>query len=381
MANDLGIYNPTFYAQEALVQLEKVLGMAGTVYRGFEEERNTRRVGDTISIRRPSTFVAQDAPSTAQDLDPDTVNMTLSFWKEVKFKLTDKELAISEERIIEDHIRPAAVAIADDIDMRLSGLYADIPWFTDVSGTPAVGDLIAARRVLFDNKVPLRDQEMIYGMVDGAQEEAMLGFPIFHQANTDARVTTQVDGMLGRRFGVNWFANQNVKSHTAGVSVDATGAINNVAGYAKGSTSIAIDGVTTAGTFKAGDTLVIAGNSQRYAITADATAAGGAVTLAITPPLVAAVSDNDVVTIELDDHTANMVYHRNAFALAMAPLPDSIPNDLGARVTTVDDPITNLSLRSRLYYVGDASEVHVALDVLYGVKTLDPNLGTRLRGA
>ena len=34
--NTLGIYDPLFYAQEALIQLEKALGLAGRVHRGYD---------------------------------------------------------------------------------------------------------------------------------------------------------------------------------------------------------------------------------------------------------------------------------------------------------------------------------------------------------
>lgn len=379
MANTLGVYKPLFYAQEALTQLEKALGMAARVYRGYDEERRRFGKGDTINIRRPSTFTVQDAPSTAQDVDTETVSMTLNKWKEVKFKLTDQELSFSEERIIDDHIRPAAYALADDIDQSLCLLYRDIPWFYTLNASPGsvVTDITGPRRVMFDNAVPIRDQANMHYMVNGTLEEGLIGNSAFAQwqgAGADG-VQTQLSGSLGRRYGMEFFANQNVQSHTAGVSADATGALT--ADVAKGATSIPIDAVTTAGTFKAGDTLVIDGNTQRYAITADATASGGAVTLSITPPLVQAYDDNTVVTITLTNlDAANLAFHRNAFALAMAPLSDKA-RELGAQVETITDPITGLSIRARMYYVGNSSEVHVALDVLYGVKTLDPNLACR----
>jgi hypothetical protein len=44
---------------------------------------------------------------------------------------------------------------------------------------------------------------------------------------------------------------------------------------------------------------------------------------------------------------------------------DGDRKQLGARSATVSDPITNLALRSRLFYGGNASKVYVALDVLY----------------
>ena len=77
MSNTLGVYNPIFYAQEALILLEKALGMAGRVHRGYDEERRTFLKGETINIRKPSTFTAQNAPSSAQDLDTGTVSLVL----------------------------------------------------------------------------------------------------------------------------------------------------------------------------------------------------------------------------------------------------------------------------------------------------------------
>ena len=61
----------------------------------------------------------------------------------------------------------------------------------------------------------------------------------------------------------------------------------------------------------------------------------------------------------------------------MVELPD-MANELGARVVSVRDPRTGLAIRSRLYYDGDNSEVNVALDVLYGVKTLNPLMACRM---
>lgn len=377
MANTLGNYDETIFANEALIQLEKALGMAGAVYRGVDEDRQNK--GSTIQLRRPGTFTAQNAPSTAQDLDPDDLSITLDQWKEVKFKLTDKELTYTTERMITEHIRPAAVALADNIDQALVGLYKDIPWLSEVGGTPGVSDLTAARKVLFNNKVPM-DPAMLWGMMDGDLEAGLLNLSAFtqHQGAGEAGVQSQVSGSIGRKYQINWFANQNVATHNRGTALtDGVGALS--AAAAKGATSIAIDGIDTTGALKAGDTLVIAGNTQRYAITADVTASGGAATLSITPKLVQAYADNDVVTIDTTDaKVQNMAWHRNAFALGMAPL-STLASQLGARVATAVDPITGLALRSRLYYVGDSSEVHVALDVLYGIKTIDPNLAVRMR--
>ena len=66
MSNTLSVYDPLFYAQEALIQLEKALGMAGRVYRGYD--KNPQQKGSVISITKPGTFTALAAPQAAQDL-------------------------------------------------------------------------------------------------------------------------------------------------------------------------------------------------------------------------------------------------------------------------------------------------------------------------
>lgn len=378
MGNTLGYYNPYFYANEALIQLEKVLGMAGRVHRGYDEERRSFGKGEYINIRRPSTFTAQNAPSSAQNVATGSVQLQLAYWREVKFELTDKELSFTSERIIDEHIRPAAYALADDIDQKLAALYKDVPWYHDLNADASIDttDITDVREVLFDNKVPLRDIGRIHYMIDGTLENKFLGLTAFSQQQGagDRGVMTQMTGSLGTKFGMEIFANQNTPTHTAGTCADATGALT--ANASAGATSIAVDSVTSGGTVKAGDTLVIAGNTQRYAITADATFTGGSGTLSITPALVTDYSTSDVVTIRIDSHVANLAFHRNAFALATAPLT-TIGNELGAKIASVTDPITGLALRSRLFYEPNDSAVNVALDILYGVKTLDPNLAAR----
>ena len=379
--NTLGVYNPIFYAQEALIHLEKALGMAARVHRGYDEERRSFRRGQTISIRKPSTFTAENAPSAAQDLDTQYVNLTLDYWREVKFALTDKELAFTGEQIINDHIRPAAYALADDIDQKLVALYADVPWFHDIApyASTGVADITGPRKVLFNNAVPLHDVGNVHMMIDGNFEQSLLGLSAFtqHQGAGDAGVNAQMRGSLGTKFGLEIFANQNVQTHTAG-SVTATAP--KVSGaHAAGVTSVTLYDTALTGSLKAGDSLVIAGHSQRYAVTADATASANAISVSITPKLAAACTGDEAVTLRTDTHRAHLAFHRNAFALAMAPLSE-IGNELGAKIAAITDPVTGLSLRSRVYYVGNSSEVHVALDVLYGVKTLDPNLACRACG-
>jgi hypothetical protein len=374
MPNVLSVYDPLFYAQEALIQLEKALGLAGRVHRGHDKAPQEK--GSKISIRKPSTFVALDAPSTAQDVNAGEVQIDLNFWKEVKFGLTDKELTFTQEDIVREHIRPAAYALADNIDQNLALQYKKIPWLKAASGPAAVADITALQRILFDNQAPENDDNL-HLMLSGVLREELLNLAAFSQwqGAGQAGVETQMRGSLGRKYGFEIFANQNVKTHTAGVAADAAGEI--AGAHSKGGTTIAFDLVTSAGTFKTGDSFVIAGNTQRYVLTADATASSGAVTATgIFPALVQDYPDNSVITFDLSSGVQSLAFHRNSIALAMAPL-STMGDGLGAKMATVADPKTNLALRSRLFYEGNNSKVFVALDVLYGIQVLDPNLAVR----
>jgi hypothetical protein len=378
MTNTLGVYNPLFYANEALIQLESALGMASRIHMGYDEERRAFGKGEVINIRRPGTFTAQDAPSTAQDVATETVAITLEHWKEVKFKLTDKELAFTGERIINDHIRPAAFALADFVDVTLNGLWYKIPHFIDKTGSALVAaDIPAVKKVMRDNKVPMSDLSMMHMEIGPQAELEFLSQAAFtqHQGAGLEGVEAQRTGYLARKYGYELFTNQNVvTSGTVATNADLSGTV--VGAHAKGVTSVAVTALTTSGTIKQGDAITI--NGYKYAITADLTLSSGAGTVSIFPALKAAAANSDVVTLE---HRAagdeNLAFHRNAFALATAPLSE-VGNQLGAKVATVQDPVTGLAIRSRMYYVGNSSEVHVALDILFGLEVLDERLAVRM---
>lgn len=382
MANNIDPYNPIFYAQEALIILTKALGMAGRVHRGYDKA--PQQLGDTIQIRKPGTFTAQDAPGSLQDLKPTKMSIVLDQWKEVKFGLTDKDLTATGDSIINDHIFPAAYALADAIDIALCGLYKYIPWnFGTAGATPAaVSDITGARKVLFNNNVPLVPG-MVHAMIDGNAEDKFLQLAAFSQQQGagDQGVATQMRGTLGMKFGLEIFANQNVQTHVKGTASVTALAINNGAGYAVGAESINLDAVAVTGTLVTGDQLVIAGDTQRYAVIGGPYTASGNQfnNVAIFPAIAVAHADDDVVTLTLQNGARNMAFHRNAFALAMAPL-SSMGDGLGARIATVSDPISQLALRSRVWYDADNSSIRVGLDVLYGVKALDANLAVNFLG-
>lgn len=383
MANALGFYNPMFYAQEALMVLEKSLCFAGRVHRGYEASPSQK--GDTINISKPGTFTAQDAPNSAiQDVNTTGTSIKLDHWKEVTFALTDKELTFTKEKIINDHIRPAAYAIADNIDQTIAqAVYKDLYTYAGTAGTApsTLADIVKGRRLLQDNLVP--DDGQRYFGFDTAAEENFLQLSIFNQNPAAGTGVEDVvmKGHIGSRFGMELFTSQNIPIHTPGSIAAGGGTIQMNAAANAGATTVTLKGSTgtLTGNLKYGDIITFAGHTQTYAVTETVIAAGNVAVVKIVPGLKTGVAESAVVAVK-QAHTANMLFHKNCFAFATAPLSELGKELGGVQMATIVDPVSALTIRSRMWYEGRASKVYVSLDVLFGFKTLDGQLGIRYAG-
>jgi hypothetical protein len=333
--------------------------MGNRVFRGYDKTAQER--GSSIRIPAPAPLTVSNGGSAAQDLTASGVEILLNNWKEVRFKLTDKELSYTGEEIINQHIAPAAYALADNIDTALWGLYKDIPTVYGTAGTTpsAITDLTGVRKLLQNQNVPDDGQRYLAAF------------------NTNAGVTSATAGVMfkgtiGDRFGMNVWETQNSPLHTKGTAALTTP----VCTAAIGDTTVTITGTSGSGTLVAGDVIQI-GSGDYYSIATGGTFSSTTGTFVLAQAI-RSTKTGSTVTLPINTHQANLAFHKNAFALAMAPL-----SDLAARVDGHKMSVINydgLSLRSRIYADGASSAIVVVLDVLYGVKTLNPNMAARLIG-
>lgn len=381
MANTLGIFDPIFYATEALIYLKKRLGLASRVYRAYDPTPTQK--GSTIQVAAPGTFTAGSMPGAASNITPGTVSIVMNQWQGVVFALSDQELAYTKEKIITDHIGPAAYAVADAIDQTVAALYKDIPFFVAASGPPSTEtDIISVRKLMLTNKVPLEDGLMHF-MVGPAVEADWLNRQIFSFANQSSDGgDTQRRGVLGQKFGFEIFANQNTPTHVD-AALTITGAATLNTATAVGDSTISIKAATTlTGTLSKGDIVVITdsvtGLTDSYACTADTVAAANIITFPCSPAVQTAhLAASTWASTQPNGKVMNLAFHRNAFALAMGNL-STLGDGKGASIATVPDPVTNLALRSTVWYDGNNAQLKVRIDALWGVKTLDARLGCRL---
>lgn len=370
-------YDPFFYANQALRQLNKVLGMARLVFRGFDRTPTDR--GSVIKLRRPGKFTAQVMPialASATDVTPEYLQVTLDQWFGTMFRLTDLELTYTREQMVNEHLGPAAIGVADKIDQSLIELQDDVGYFHVRNATTPFEDFPDVRKILFDNLNPGSPRRFGVG---AALQNLYEKDSIFVQANTSSDSgELQQEGLLVRKFGFDIFANQNFLGHTQGNMAATAGALTNGAQII-GATTVPIDDATAlTGTINKGDSVTFAGDTTRYAITANTAAAGNAATLPISPALQAALADGVAVTFrQVVSTERGVAFHPEAFALAMVPL-SSMGDGAGARIGTAVDPISGLALRSTIFYDPGTAQNYVRIDALWGRKTIDPQLAVNV---
>lgn len=221
MANTL--LTPDIIARAALATLYETTVMSNLVYRDYEAE--FQNVGDTITIRKPTTFTAQEynrtSGITVQNATENGVPLTLNHFADVSFAVTSEDLTLKIVDFAEQLLNPAMEAISQKIDRDIMALSADITQEVGVVGgtnppLPGANEYawdnprvaIDAGRVLTQRNVPPTNRRLVVGPITAAQ---WLGDDLFNRA--DARGDT--DGLreanLGRRvFGFDPYQTQNV---------------------------------------------------------------------------------------------------------------------------------------------------------------------------
>jgi len=327
----------------------------------------------------------------------------------VSWAFSSVDLTTTIDDYSKRYVTPAASALANQVDADLCGLYTDVWNYAGTPGTTpatfkALGD---CQQVLDDECAPSEGRIAILN--PAAHWSLADGLKGTFAQNVAKDIITK--GYLGTIANLSLYMDQNVVRHTTGAFT--TGATPLISGnVVTAATTFPLDGFSgTSNTVLKGDIFTVGsvygvnpmsgastGVLKRWLATAaTTTSAGGAMTtLAISPTLVYGATnahtncirtagatnimvDNDVVTFIGTESTAypqNLVFCPNAFALVTVPI--ELPSNVwGARET---DPDAGLSIRVVKQYDIDADEEIIRLDILYGVKTLYPELAVRLWG-
>jgi hypothetical protein len=390
-------------AKESARLLENNLVFARGANRQYKKEfENDYQVGDTVQIKVPARYTVRDgATASVQDHVNESVNVTLDKQKGVDVAFSSKELALSLSDFSKDVLAPQVAALANQIDYDGLSLYKNVFNAVGVPGTiPTVIKTYAQAGAKMNNEgAPIDENRSI--VLDALAEVEIIDSQkgLFQSAS---QIKDQYEkGRMGTAAGFDWSMSQNVPVHTIGAWV-GTPLVNGV--VTEGATSIPSDGWTGAvtGLLKQGDVFTIAGvfavNPQsrqttnqlrQFVVTADVNSIAGAATIGIYPALISTGARKNVTALPADNAAitvmgaastitpTHLAYHKDAFALVTAELP--LPNgmDMASRVSSKQ---AGISIRFVRGYDITNDKFISRLDVLYGWKTIRPELACRIQG-
>ncbi len=386
-ANDLTNVTP-FLTAMALEVLREFLVMPSLVNGDYGREAAEK--GDLINVPIAPTIAVSDAegsstPSQAPNITPQKVAIPLDRWKKAEFTLTDKEILEITDDIMPATSRSAIVSLATQVNSDLLDLFLEVPSYGgDESVVPfstgKITDASQARKRLNLGLAPLEDRRLVLDPEAAASALEVLSFSDASASN-DPNVIT--NGFIGRKIGFDWREDQSVKTHIAG-TFTGTGAVFEINGGSQvlGVKTLNISIVGT-GTMTldltVGDKITIVGDSQVYHISADSLGNSDTspldVTINIEPGLKVVPADAAVITLK-GSYVANLAFSKDAFAFANRPLRGSQAS--GATISVVTDPQTGITIR--LEVERQTGQDLWRYDILYGVKTVRPELATIIGG-
>ncbi len=208
MANT--ILTPDIIAREALMVLRNNAVMANLVHRDYSEDF-VGAVGDTITVRKPATFVANEYAGSisVQDATETAVPVVMDKHLDVSFAVTAKQMTMEIADFSKQLLVPAMQAFADKVDKLLIALESEATArHAHSSGAIAPADLIAARKFLTQNAAPLADRRFVVG---ATAEADLLGNELFVSAEKVGDNGTALrEASMGRKFGFDCYVDQNI---------------------------------------------------------------------------------------------------------------------------------------------------------------------------
>lgn len=198
---------PDIIAREALMVLRNNAVMPNLVHRDYSSEF-VAGVGDTITIKKPAKFVATefDGEIDVQDAVEEGVPVKMDKHLDVSFAVTSAQMAMDIEDFSRQLLVPAMQAFLDKIDGYLLGLASEVDNTVTATGIMQ-NDIVDARKFLTENAAPLTERSFVYNSDVEAQ---LLKTDLFvHADKVGDEGTALREASLGRKFGMNFYVDQN----------------------------------------------------------------------------------------------------------------------------------------------------------------------------
>lgn len=403
---------PKVYANVGLALLKNELVMAKLTDSESVNKEFVPGVGTTVYVKRPPEFTIRDgAAASSQDVVEGEVAVVCDKQKGVDVQFTGYEATTNIDQLLKSKIIKAAMTqIASQID---GDLIDQTKFFNNSVGTygntiSTVAGFFAGPQRLDEMGVPMSDRNAIMTPADGyALAATFTGLAALAGDTAISALQKAKIPMLGN---TQPYITQTIPAITTGNRVTTTtlvkGASQSVT-YASCRTTytqaLTCDGQATK-TYKAGEKFTIAGvnavnprtkadlgYARQFTIMSDVTSGGGGgdVTLTISPPIITSGAFQTVTAAPADDaqlthlgalsttYRFNAAFHKSAIKLVNV----KPPNPYSGESDYATDPDTGISVRYWRYSDGTNDLHNHRWDVYYGVKNVDPRLGTTMFGA
>jgi len=403
---------------EALMVLENELTFSSEVDRNYDDQFAVvgGKIGNTVNVRRPGRFVGAVGPAlSVEDFNETSTPVTLSTQFQVATQFTTQDLALSLDMFSDRVLKPAVATIANKIDrdgLQMAALQtANI---VGTAGTPPTGLItyLTAGAYLDAEGAPRDGRRacIVEPFTSATIVDSLKGLFMPQEAIAEQ----YRKGLMGRdSAGTNWKLDQNVVSQTFGsystaLTTDNTASTGQVgyltSGWAQYST-IQLKGSTGAATLNAGDVIQIAniyatnpqnrqaygsGKLRNFVVQSTTTIANGTATsIQVAPAIIIGGQFQNSIVVGTTSTTAavtpfnnsgtlspqNILFHRNAFTLAVADL--ELPEGVHFAGRASDKEV-GLSIRVVRQYTINNDSIPTRLDVLYGWAPLYQELACRI---
>jgi len=347
-------------------------------------------------VRLPNQYAVRNGPAlSTQDTNESSVELKVATQRGVDLNFTSVDLTMGLDDFSDRVLEPAMSVLAASIEADAMTMYQDVANQVNSAGSAATFQkVLQGRKILVDNLAPLGGRTANLNTQDNMDlVDALKG--LFN--DSDAVAKQYREGYMGRTAGFDFMENTLWPAHLRGAGAGYT--TNTLPAVLPASPN-PVNAITVAagtGSLAKGDVFIIAGVMRVHPETKASTGVqqqfvvtqahpGGAGAVQISPPIITsgpqqtvtmattnAASPITVAGTPNTPHGLSMLYHKSAFAFATADLVMPRGVDFSARQT-----FDGISMRIVRQYDINSDRFPCRLDVLYGYRTLRPQLACRL---
>ncbi len=388
--------------REALRILHQKLNFVGNINRQYDDSfaQEGAKIGSQLRIRLPVRYTATigtSATISVQDTVEEETTLTVNRRGQVAMRFTAQELTLSLDDFSKRIIEPAMAVLAAGIEADALTMHRDVYYSVNNIGAPiAFRQALLAKKRLDDSLAPEDDRRVaLLNTQDNVDLVDVLKGLFQSSSQIGAQYRT---GMMGQTAGFSFYQNTLMPTSTTGTMPSATtmtvsganqtGAVINIVAPGANTNTFAVgDIVTFAGCNEVHpETKADTGRLQQFVVTAAATANGTTpIALSISPAIVVtggrqnvtASPTNGGAVVKVGGASAiyrpSLFFHPDAFTFATADLV--LPKGVDMAARSVQDGI---SMRLVRQYDINEDRMPCRIDVLYGFRTIRPELAARV---